>query len=218
MNARFLAAAWRCLTIAGMIAVVTNRANAISVYINEFHYDNASIDTGEFIEIAGPAGTSLSGYSLVLYNGANGATYNTTTLSGTIANQQNGFGTVSFTYPTDGIQNGSPDGIALFNGSTLIQFLSYEGAFTTTNGPAVGIMSTDIGVQESGSTNGGSLALVGTGNRYEDFAWQSAQDDTPGAVNVGQTFLVVAVPEIGASTVLLLGMTLVPLAAAARRR
>jgi hypothetical protein len=29
---------------------------ATNVFINEFHYDNLSVDTGEFIELAGPAG------------------------------------------------------------------------------------------------------------------------------------------------------------------
>ncbi|MGZ9100231.1 MAG: Calx-beta domain-containing protein, partial [Brevundimonas sp.] len=47
-------------------------------FINEFHYDNPGSDTGEFIEIAGAAGTDLTGYSLVLYNGSNGTTYATT--------------------------------------------------------------------------------------------------------------------------------------------
>ena len=32
-----------------------------SAWINEFHYDNAGADTGEFIEIAGAAGIDLSG-------------------------------------------------------------------------------------------------------------------------------------------------------------
>ena len=39
------------------------------VFINEIHYDTAGTDVGEFIEIAGPAGTDLTGWTLVLYNG-----------------------------------------------------------------------------------------------------------------------------------------------------
>ncbi|NNL70294.1 MAG: hypothetical protein HKO70_10070, partial [Acidimicrobiia bacterium] len=38
-----------------------------SVFINEIHYDNASTDTGEAVEIAGPAGTDLTDWSVVLY-------------------------------------------------------------------------------------------------------------------------------------------------------
>ncbi len=55
---------------------------AQSVFVNEFHYDNASTDTGEAIEIAGPAGTDLAGWTIVLYNGNGGAPYNTNNLSG----------------------------------------------------------------------------------------------------------------------------------------
>ena len=63
-------------------------AAAISVFINEIHYDNTGTDAGEAIEMAGPAGTDLTGWSIVLYNGAGGAVYDTDVLSGTIPNQQ----------------------------------------------------------------------------------------------------------------------------------
>ena len=55
-------------------------------WINEFHYDNNSSDTGEGIEIAGPAGTDLAGWTLVGYNGANGTVYRTENLSGLLPN------------------------------------------------------------------------------------------------------------------------------------
>jgi hypothetical protein len=73
-----------------------------TVFINEIHYDNAGTDTGEFVEIAGPAGTSLTGYQILLYNGAGGAVYDTKNLTGTIPDQVNGFGTVAVA--TVGIQ------------------------------------------------------------------------------------------------------------------
>ena len=82
-----------------------------SVFINEIHYDNDGTDAGETIEIAGPAGTDLSGWSLVLYNGSGGAVYNTTAIGWDDSDQQNGYGTLVFTYPVNGIQNGSPDGV-----------------------------------------------------------------------------------------------------------
>ncbi len=159
-----------------------------TVFINEIHYDNVGTDTGEAIEVAGPAGTNLAGWSLVLYNGANGLSYNTTALSGTIPNQQSGLGTLSFSYPVDGIQNGSPDAIALVNGTTVVQFLSYEGTFTAMNGLASGMLSVNIGVSETGTTPvGQSLRLSGTGCVYEDFTWNAAAANTFGAVNTGQT-------------------------------
>src|SRR5512138_3614566 len=75
------------------------------VFINEIHYDNAGTDSGEAIEVAGPAGTDLTGWSLVLYNGSGGASYNTTALSSTIPDLGGGFGVVVVTYPSNGIQN-----------------------------------------------------------------------------------------------------------------
>ena len=54
------------------------------VRINEIHYDNAGTDAGEAIEVEGPAGTDLTGFTLVLYNGTNGAMYNTRALSGVL--------------------------------------------------------------------------------------------------------------------------------------
>lgn len=166
---------------------------ATSVFINEFHYDNSDTDSGEFIEIAGPAGTDLNGWSLVLYNCASSvrAPYDTVALAGLITDQQSGYGTVTINFPPNGIQNGSPDGLALVdNAGVVVQFLSYEGSFDAASGPAAGLTSTDIGVSENSSTPlGFSLQLSGTGTMAEDFSWQAPQDDTPGAINSGQTFV-----------------------------
>ena len=134
-----LKASMKLIAIVLFVAVLPAQAVGPPVFINEIHYDNTGTDAGEAIEIAGPAGTDLSGWTLVLYNGANGLSYTTTALSGTIPNQQGGFGTLSFTYPTNGLQNGSPDGIALVdNTGTVVQFLSYEGTFVAVGGPADG--------------------------------------------------------------------------------
>jgi len=167
-------------------------SNAQTIFINEIHYDNDGTDQGEAIELAGPAGTDLSGWSIVLYNGASSqrAPYATTNLSGIIPDQQNGFGTIVISYPTNGIQNGSPDGIALVEPSNnIIQFLSYEGTIEAASGPAAGLTSTDINVNESSNTPVGfSLQLTGTGRSYEDFTWAEPADDNFGEVNTGQTF------------------------------
>jgi hypothetical protein len=106
--------------LAAVAACLLAPAAFAQVFVNELHYDNSGTDSGEAIEIAGPAGTDLSGWSVVLYNGSTGASYNTTTLSETIADQQGGLGTVVVNYPTNGIQNGSPDGIALVNASDAV--------------------------------------------------------------------------------------------------
>lgn len=176
------------LLVLGLLVPSSRAApSATSVFINEIHYDNASTDQNEGIEIAGPAGTDFSGWDIVLYNGNGGALYNTVNLSGVIPDQQNGFGTIFFAI--SGIQNGAPDGVALVHSSTVVQFLSYEGSFTATDGPANEMTSTDIGVSESGSTPvGHSLQLIGTGSVYEDFVWSGPIANTYDAVNTGQTF------------------------------
>ncbi|GAB2696828.1 ExeM/NucH family extracellular endonuclease [Thalassiella azotivora] len=160
-----------------------------TVFINEIHYDNDGTDTGELVEVAGPAGTDLSGWSVVLYNGANGAVYDTDALSGTLTNQQGGYGTVAVEYPSNGVQNGAPDGVALVGPAGLVQFLSYEGTMTAASGPAAGQTSTDIGVAQGASTPvGSSLSLTGSGTTYGDFSWTVTDGGaTPGAVNTGQT-------------------------------
>src|SRR5688500_13966111 len=176
---------------------------AISVFINEIHYDNTGTDAGEAIEIAGPAGTDLTGWSIVLYNGAGGAPYDTDALSGIIPNQQAGFGTVTLSYPSNGLQNGSPDGIALVNGTTVVQFLSYEGVFTAVGGAANGLVSTDIGVTEDESVAAGnSLRLTGTGSTYQSFTWNAAAASSYGSPNAGQTFVRPgdAAPRVSASS------------------
>ncbi|MEP2023644.1 MAG: DUF5689 domain-containing protein [Reichenbachiella sp.] len=157
------------------------------VFINEIHYDNASTDLGEGVEVAGNAGIDLAGWSLVLYNGSGGAPYNTVALSGLIPDQDNGYGTVS--YSISGIQNGSPDGVALVSPDSVVQFLSYEGTMLAVGGPADGLQSEEISQSETSSTpEGQSLQLVGTGQAYSDFEWAAPQNNTFGLVNTLQSF------------------------------
>ena len=132
-----------CMLLAGTAHAQTN------VFVNELHYDNSGTDAGEAIEIAAPQGTDLTGWSVVLYNGNGGASYGTRALSGTVGASR----VTVLDYPVNGIQNGSPDGVALIDAAgTVRQFLSYEGAFTASGGPAGGMQSTDIGVLEPDST------------------------------------------------------------------
>ncbi|WP_346864194.1 T9SS type A sorting domain-containing protein [uncultured Draconibacterium sp.] len=185
----------RLLPIAVFFFLAVASVNGQSVFINEVHYDNTGTDTGEAIEIAAPAGTDLTGWSVLLYNGSNGAVYGTEVLSGLVSDQSGGYGFVTVNYPTNGLQNGAPDGIALVDASnTAIQFLSYEGSFTAVGGPADGQTSVDIGVSEPGVPVGESLQLTGNGADYTDFTWQVSTANTFGAVNVGQTFTGGSIP------------------------
>jgi len=179
------------MTFVLVIGVVTKEkalASSPAVFINEIHYDNTGADTGEAVEIAGPAGTDLSGWSLKFYNGNGGGVYNTNALSGTIPDLGSGFGVV--VVYRSGIQNGSPDGLALVNsGSSIVQFLSYEGSLVAVGGPADGMTSMDIGVAESSGTPVGySLQLTGSGTSYDDFTWSTAAANTFGTFNTSQGF------------------------------
>ena len=186
-----------CVATAG-IGMGASVANA--AFVNELHYDNLGGDTGEFVEIVLGPGEVISDYSVDLYNGGDGAVYDTISTF-TKGDTQNGFVIYSASRP--GIQNGSPDGLALVSGSTVVtsggvrQFLSYEGPITATGGPANGFTSTDIGVAEDGATPvGASLGLKGTGDSYDDFTFTTFTTNSQGAVNAGQTFLAsTPVPE-----------------------
>ena len=139
--------------------------HATNVFINEFHYDNDGPDINEGIEIAGPNGTDLTDWSLVLYNSTNGSPYNTIDLNGIIPDQSNGLGTVFFAVTS--MQNGAADGIALVDNTNLVrQFISYEGDLIASSGPASGQSSEDIGIAEATTTALGlSLQLTGSRKR-----------------------------------------------------
>jgi hypothetical protein len=171
------------------IACSGNVFAPVNAWINEIHYDNASTDVNEMVEIVieNAGDYNIGDFLLTLYNGSNGASYSTTTLSAIHqGTTYNGF--TVFTIMTPGMQNGAPDGLSLSWNGSLIQFLSYEGTFTATNGVANGVLSTDIGIDQNGSDPIGiSLQLTGAGTKYSDFTWIKAQE-TPGNINVNQLF------------------------------
>ncbi|MCA9523129.1 MAG: hypothetical protein KC609_19270 [Myxococcales bacterium] len=161
------------------------------VCINELHYNNDSTDSNEGIELMGPAGMALTNWKIVLYNGATGKMYNTKIFTSADKLDQNpieGIGFLWVAYPTNGIQNGDPDGLALFDDAgTLIRFISWGGTFTAADGPAAGQLSTNIDVKEVDTTPvGQSLQKVGTGRKCTDFVWSAPKAATAGIVNDGQ--------------------------------
>ena len=175
-----------CITFCGnVLAQVTTN----DTWINEIHYDNDGTDEGEFVEIVikNASDYNLSDFSVSLYNGADGAVYNSESLN----NFEPGstVGDYSFFYwQAASLQNG-PDGIALDHQGNLIQFISYEGIVDATEGPADAMSSEDIGVSENGSSSspiGHSLQLTGTGYAYTDLVWSGPDVDSPGDINTGQ--------------------------------
>lgn len=174
-------------------AVITDASDDCTVlcatepWINEFHYDNDGSDAGEFVEIAGPAGLDLSNYTLHLYDGSDNLEEQVFTLSGIIDDEVNGFG--ALTFATTGLQN-QTEGLALVkNGTTVVEFLSYEGSFIALDGPAAGLMSMDVGVEEpANQAVDESLSRIGSGNDGQEFTFVD-QTASPGSLNGGQTLL-----------------------------
>ena len=101
-------------------------------------------------------------------------------MSGLLPDLGDGFGAISVQTP--GLQNGSPDGVALVDSSgSVVQFLSYEGFFTATEGPLAGVTSEDIGVIEpSDAVPGESIQLTDTG-------WVTGLSETFGQRNIDQS-------------------------------
>ena len=132
--------------------------------LNEFHYDNAGTDQDEFLEVVLTGATAADDVTVTLYNGNGGAPYDTYnvggafTFHGTLADGNRYY---SLLLPSNGLQNGSPDGIAVDLSGAAVEFWSYEGTFVALGGPADGSTSVDVGVAEaSGVPIGSSLQRI----------------------------------------------------------
>src|SRR5690242_5146429 len=167
---------WRRSTLLQARPAPSRSASRCSAMVRTSGADQAPIRSGPATTTTFPhRRLHRRGWSVVLYNGNGGVTYGTLALSGTIADQCGGRGTVVVAAP--GLQDGAPDGLALVNGTAVVEFLSYEGAFAATNGPANGMSSTDIGVAESGEASGNSLQKDAAG-------WYGPTTSSFGACNV----------------------------------
>ncbi|SFT71969.1 hypothetical protein SAMN05660657_02597 [Geodermatophilus amargosae] len=151
-------------------------------FISEIHYDNAGADADEFVEVHLPAGTTSAGLSVVLYNGSGGAAYATLPLPAVTA-PADAPAVVTVSGPAAGIQNGSPDGVALVRGAEVLEFLSYEGVLTATGGPASGLTATDIGVSEAGTEPAGQSLSRSYDPAADALVWSGPAAATQGAVN-----------------------------------
>jgi hypothetical protein len=153
--------------------------------INEVDYDQVGTDGNGFVEIANTGGSAadLSGIDLVAVNGGDSAEYGRVHLTGTLA--AGGHLDVAIE-----LQNGAPDGIALLQGSALLDALSYEGAITaaTIGGQTYNLVE---GTQlpaavEDSNTVAGSLIRNPDGKDTNDAAsdWGFTTTVTRGAANV----------------------------------
>ena len=191
-----------------LVFAFTNILSA-AVTINEFHYDNAGSDIHEFVEIVitDPAMMSPDDIDVFFYNGGDGTPYKEYNL----ASDFDAHGILSDTHAyysklVPGMQNGAPDGIAVTYNGTVSEFISYEGSFEATEGPAFGMISTDILAYETTATlTDSSLQRVCFGT-----TWTLTEGfNTMGEINTGCTS---TVPVPGACLLTCLGLGVLPVA------
>ena len=182
---------------------------ATHLVINEVDYDQIGTDSNEFVEVYNPTSSSvsLSSLALVLVNGSNNAEYTRVGLSsagaslpagGYLVIADNGVSLpggvpVIRLGPSNEIQDGAPDGVALIDTSsnTLVDALSYEGSITAaqisgfpTTVSLVEGTALPIGTADSNSINV-SLGREPNGIDSEDASsdWVVDSTPTPGAAN-----------------------------------
>ncbi|MCZ2817950.1 ExeM/NucH family extracellular endonuclease [Modestobacter sp. VKM Ac-2984] len=179
-----LGAAAASAAVLGVVAVpaVAAAAPPTAPFVSEVHYDNTGTDAGEFVEVQLPAGTTSAGLSVVLYNGSNSSAYDTDALP-VVTAPADAPAVAVVDYPANGVQNGSPDAIALVRGTEVLEFLSYEGTLTAAGGPAAGLTSTDIGVSEAGTEPVGQSLSRSYDAATDALVWSGPATATRGAVN-----------------------------------
>ncbi|HEU6445715.1 MAG TPA: lamin tail domain-containing protein, partial [Gaiellaceae bacterium] len=160
-------------------------AEQAKLVINEVDYDQVGTDANGFVEIhnTGGAAADLSDVDLVAVNGGDNAEYDRVALTGTLA-------AGAYLDVAIELQNGSPDGIALLQGATLLDALSYEGAITaaTIGGQTYNLVEGTVlplSVEDS-NTVAGSLIRNPDGKDTDDAAadWAFTTTITRGAANV----------------------------------
>jgi hypothetical protein len=178
--------------------------------INEIDYDQPGTDFAEFIEIynGGTEDRSLAGVALILVNGLSSFEYGRVDLADAGPSLPAGEylvvgssdvlaslppGTLSVTFPSssNNVQNGSPDGVALFDisATVLLDAMSYEGSITAAQLDGIPgtynlVEGTPATAVDSNSTDG-SLARFPNGSDTNDAAtdWTFNAVISPGEPN-----------------------------------
>jgi Lamin Tail Domain len=153
--------------------------------INEVDYDQVGADANGFVEIKnnGGAAADLSNVALVAVNGGDSAEYDRKALTGALA--AGGHLDVAIE-----LQNGAPDGLALLEGATLVDALSYEGGITaaTIGGQTFNLVEGTVlpTTVEDSNTVAGSLIRNPDGKDTNDATadWAFTTTITRGAANV----------------------------------
>jgi hypothetical protein len=160
-------------------------AEQAKLVINEVDYDQVGTDANGFVEIKNVSEleADLSTVDLVAVNGGDSAEYDRVALTGTLA--AGGHLDIAIE-----LQNGAPDGLALLDGTTLLDALSYEGAITaaTIGGQTYNLVEgTELpAAVEDSNTAAGSLIRNPDGKDTNDAAadWAFTTTVTRGAANV----------------------------------
>jgi hypothetical protein len=153
--------------------------------INEVDYDQVGADGNGFVEIhnTGGAAADLSNVDLVAVNGGDGSEYDRVALTGSLT--ADGYLAVAIE-----LQNGAPDGLALLEGTALVDALSYEGAITaaTIGGQTYNLVEGTAlaATVEDSNTVAGSLIRNPNGKDTNDAAsdWAFTTTVTREAANV----------------------------------
>jgi hypothetical protein len=174
--------------------------SAQNVFINEIRANDSGTDDAEFIEIIGPAGTDISGWTLIHYNGS-GATvvFSYSFPGGAVIPDdgvidQNGVAlgfivvkntghtvlNADYDWGNAGLQNG-PDGIELLNNDAVrVQALTWNGLGDLSDGnPSWRNIGSDTNTDNS-------LCAPDSMQEVHKKAWIS-EDPTPGILNTGQS-------------------------------
>ena len=184
---------------------------AVTLVLNEVDYDQAGSDQAEYVELfnPGPAAVDLDGLVLITVNGSTQAEYDRVALSdagpslaagaflvvgapGVQGSLPPGTAFAAFESSNNNVQNGAPDGLALFDTTTaaLLDALSYEGSIVAaTFDDAAGTFDLVEGEPTSiadSNTTDGSLCRLTNGQDTDDAAsdWLFCTILTPGGVNV----------------------------------
>ena len=159
-----------------------------AVWINEVHYDNAGTDTGEFVEVAGLAGTDLAGWRLVLYNGNGGALYDDRTLSGVLPDEDGGLGALAFHYPPTGSRTAPPTASPSSRPTAPSSSSSPTRACSTrpTAPPPGRPPPTSASRSRAPRPRATASASPAPAGPTPDFVWSGPGPASPGALNVGQ--------------------------------
>lgn len=156
------------------------------IFINEINYKAPASEKG--LELAGDAGTNLSGWKLAFY-GADGVQTGTQNLAGIVPDLQNSKGAIWIEID-QAMPPATGGGVVVIRPSQQVQqFLSFGGLVTplvAQGGAAAGKTAEYIGSQLDADN---SLQLTGSGLTYVDFVWGIPQGSTPFEVNTNQSFL-----------------------------